>query len=48
MTREGYFIRTQAIETAMRCLRLFWWSKSEAQWAQSYASADGRWEWFFW
>lgn len=36
------------VEIAQRCLHLFWWSKSEAQWAQRYESVTGEWEWYFW
>ena len=38
----------QAISRARRCIELFLWSRSEAQWAAHYVSATGEWEWYFW
>lgn len=35
-------------EIGERCIRLYFWSRSEAQWAVRYASVTGEWEWYFW
>ena len=31
-----------------KCVHLYSWSRSECQWAKSYASVTGEFEWYFW
>lgn len=45
---EVYGIWAEAMRVGARCLTLFYWSKSEAQWAQHHVSVTGEWEWYFW
>lgn len=36
------------VATAKRCVTLFYWSRSECQWAVHHISVTGEFEWYFW
>lgn len=43
-----FWIQCEAERVGKRCINLFLWSYSEAQWAARHESLTGEWEWFFW
>jgi hypothetical protein len=45
---ELELIHNEALRVGARCLHLYWWGRSESQWATQYASVTGEWEWWFW